>query len=352
MLYYLNHKNLLAGQTGNYILVLFFVFVAFVFNAYGQDDKTFPQTRPRTVSEGPIIPSDEVIRIDTDLITFDATVTNEKGETIRNLQPTDFKLYEDGIERPISFFNIERKTGAKRPVAIVFALDVSGSMSPEEFVRLSEAMRVFIKNLADRQSVFAIMTFGMKVKTLQSFTNDTAKLEKAFEKLQREESGLSTHAYDGVDDAIRLLVNKAPRTRNNQLIKRSVLVVSDGFPVGDTVAPKTVIERANAADVSIYSVTLPSYSRFQVSKDVQPLPTPWDVSGLVDRTGGRNFYANEKDFTQLFKLLAEEVLSSYTLAFYPAEEKKNDGKYHEVRIEGPRGLIIKQSRPGYQSNKQ
>jgi hypothetical protein len=44
-----------------------------------------------------------------------------------------------------------------------------------------------------------------------------------------------------------------------------VLVVTDGFPVGDTVAPQTVIERANAADVSVFVVTLPSYSRVMES---------------------------------------------------------------------------------------
>jgi VWFA-related protein len=331
-------------------LVLFFL--PFVSIALAQDDKNFPQTRPRKVPEFPTIQSDEVIRIDTDLIVFDAVVTNEKGEPVRNLNASDFKLYEDGVERPISFFNIEKKSGAKRPVAIVFALDISGSMTPDEFARLRSAMQVFIQHLADRQSVFAVMTFGMRVKTLQSFTNDPNKLEQAFDKLQREEGGLSTHAYDAVDDAIRLLVNKAPRTKNNQLLKRSVVVVSDGFPVGDTVSPKTVIERANAADVSIYSVTLPSYSRLLASNEKQPLPTPLDVSGLIDKTGGRNFYATERDFTPLFRSLAEEVISSYVLAFYPDEEKKKDGKFHEVRIEGPRSLIIRQSRPGYQARKQ
>ncbi len=36
-------------------------------------------------------------------------------------------------------------------------------------------------------------------------------------------------------------------------MKRAVLVVTDGFPVGDTVSPQTVIERANTADVSVFA---------------------------------------------------------------------------------------------------
>ncbi len=50
------------------------------------------------------------------------------------------------------------------------------------------------------------MTFGMKVKTLQSFTNRPDKLEKTFEKITRDAEGLSTHAYDAVDEAVRLAI--------------------------------------------------------------------------------------------------------------------------------------------------
>jgi VWFA-related protein len=291
----------------------------------------------------------EVLRVDTDLIPIDVTVTNAEGETVRNLKQEDFKLYEDGIERPISFFNVEKKGGALRPVAIVFALDISGSMTVEEIERMRVAVRAFTNRLADRTSLFAVIAFGMNVKTLQAFTNDQQKLEKTFDRIARDPNGLSTHAYDAVDDAVRLLVRKAPRTRERRLMKRGVVVVSDGFPVGDTVAPATVIERANAADVSIYTVTLPSFSRVVVSPTRAPLPTPLDVSGLTEKTGGINVYATDKNFEPLFRALAEEVTSSYVLAFYPTEEKRRDGRFHTIRIEPPRGLTLRQSRPGYKS---
>jgi hypothetical protein len=33
---------------------------------------------------------------------------------VRNLRKEDFKLYADGIEQPISFFQVERRTGPSR----------------------------------------------------------------------------------------------------------------------------------------------------------------------------------------------------------------------------------------------
>ncbi|HKG45275.1 MAG TPA: VWA domain-containing protein [Pyrinomonadaceae bacterium] len=305
--------------------------------------------RPRKVFPKEQEPED-VLRIDTDLVSVDVTAMDPEGRPIRNLRQEDFKVYSDGVEQPISFFQIEKRQGEARPLAIVFALDVSGSMTSEEVIRLRYALQSFSTQLASHPVAYAVMTFGMRVKTVQKLTSDPSKLDEALERVGRDpQSGLSTHTYDAVDDAIRLLVRNAPRTREKRLMKRAVLVVTDGFPVGDTVAPKTVIERANAADVSVFVVTLPSYSRVIASSVQTPLPTPLDVSGLAELTGGRNVYANEKDYAPLFRALAEEVSSAYVLAFYPPEEKRRDGQVHTIRVEGPRGLTLRQSRSEYRA---
>jgi Ca-activated chloride channel homolog len=321
-------------------------------SSFAQDPNPTTLRRPRQVhpTEEQKQP-DDVLRIDTDLVSVDVNVTDVEGRTVRNLQEKDFKLFEDGIEQPLAFFHVENKSGETRPLAIVFAVDISGSMTPEEIDRLRGALHAFSEKLANHPAVFAVMTFGMHVKTLQHFTSQAQKLDQTYDRIAREPNGLSTHTYDAVDDAIRLLVRHAPRTRERRLMKRAVVVVTDGFPVGDTVAPQTVIERANAADVSVYVVTLPSYSRLMVAADRTPLPTPLDVSGLVEMTGGKSVYANEKDYEPLFRALAEEVISSYVLAFYPPEEKRHDGKFHTIRVEGPGGLLLRQTRPGYQAEK-
>ena len=328
------------------ILAALFLSLQGLISSHAQDPSTQSQ-RPRRVS--PSQEPDDILRIDTDLVAVDVTVTDVQGMPVRNLRKEDFKLYADGVEQPVSFFQVERRAGQPRPLALVFALDISGSMTPEEMIRLRSALQAFSSSIADQQAVYAIMAFGMNVKTLQKFTSDPMALDRTFEKLAREPNGLSTHTYDAVDDAIRLLVRNAPRTRDRRLMKRAVLVVTDGFPVGDTIAPQTVIERANAANVSVYVVTLPSYSRMLTASTQAPLPTPLDVSGLADLTGGRSVYANEKDYGPLFRSLAEEVTSAYVLAFYPAEQKRRDGQFHSLKVDGPPGLTLRQSRPGYQA---
>jgi hypothetical protein len=185
----------------------------------------------------------------------------------------------------------------------------------------------------------------MDVSTVQSFTNRRDRLESSITKLKRDQDGLSTHAYDAVDHAIRLLKNKGPKYSMNRLTKRAVVLITDGFPVGDLVAPDTVIERANEAETSVYALILPSYSRFQVTK--RPLLTPLEASGLMDRTGGRTFYATSNNFDPLFKALEDEITATYAIAFYPEKGTGGPNEFRNVRIVARKGLVVKQNRTGY-----
>jgi hypothetical protein len=118
--------------------------------------------------------------------------------------------------------------------------------------RLTNAMREFSRR-SRSAAVFAVMTFGTRVKTLQSLTADRDKLERAYDRLAQEPNGMSTHAFDAIDDAVRMLARHAPLTREHRMVKRAVVVITDGFPVGDVVSPDTVIDRANAADTAFMS---------------------------------------------------------------------------------------------------
>jgi hypothetical protein len=78
-------------------------------------------------------------------------------------------------------------------------------------------MQVFVDRLADYNSYFAVMTFAMEVRTLQSFTNRPERLSRSFSRLERDQNGLSTHAYDAVDDAVRMLRRKSPKMIREQI---------------------------------------------------------------------------------------------------------------------------------------
>ncbi len=287
--------------------------------------------------------SSTTIRIDTDLVTIDVTATDKNGNYVRDLRPEDFQVFEDGKLKKLDFFAVNDESTLSRPLAVVFALDASGSLKPEETRTLREAAMKFTE-LMSGDSVFAAMTFNYNVKILQSFTEDSRKLEKAFAKADRFEG--STRIYDALDRAITMLNRQAPRIRKNRPVRRVIIVISDGFDSASVIDRHELIRRANAAGVTVYSVTLPSYI-LSPTQTTDRVITPLDAARVVSATGGRDFAADAKDFTPIFKALAEEIRASYALAYYP---EWRDGNAHDLRVKTSRqGVQLRVSRTSFQA---
>jgi Ca-activated chloride channel homolog len=281
------------------------------------------------------------IRMDTDLVAIDVTATDSNGNYIRDLQENEFEVFEDGVLRKIDFFTMTDESTLSRPLAVVFALDISGSLKPEETVTLREAALKFTE-LLKGESVFAAMAFNDKVKILQDFTNDSRKLERALAKIEGFEG--STRIYDAIDRAIVMLERKSPRVRGNRPLRRVVVVISDGFDSASIIDRKELVRRANSGGVTVYSITLPSYM-LSPTRTTDRVITPLDATRVVNGTGGRDFAADAQDFTPVFKALAEEIRASYALAYYP---DFRDGKFHELRVKTSRpGVRLRVSRNGY-----
>lgn len=286
---------------------------------------------------------DQVIKLQADLVTVDVTVTDKDGNFIRKLTQDDFALYEDGELRSLDFFEASEEAAITRPLAVVIAIDASGSIKPEEITRQREATDHFV-NLVQPESVFAVIAFNGEIRVLQDFTNDRGKISRAFQKIG-EVTG-SSRIFGSIDRAVSML-KRAPRFRGGRRLRRVVIVLTDGY---DNVSPTEqddLIRRANDAEVTVFSITLPSYMPGAGSNE--RVMTLLDVSRIVPGTGGKDFSADVKDFTPVFKAVAEEIRSSYTLAFYPSDKNKRDGRVHQIRVECRKpGAIVRTSRTTYQ----
>ena len=284
------------------------------------------------------------IKLETDLVTIDATVTDKNGNYIRNLGAGDFIVLGDGEPQKLDFFEANEEASLTRPLAVVFSLDRSGSIKPEEVARQREAAEGFMR-LVRPESVFAVMSFNYEIRVLQDFTSDPAKIGRAFQKMGQTEG--STKLFASIDQAVAML-KRGPRFIKGRRLRRVVVVITDGYDSVDSVDQRDLILRANDAEVTVYSITLPSYGLGGTQRSLTLL----DVSNIVARTGGADFPADAGDFMPFFKKIAEEIKSSYTLAYYPPEKTRHDGRRHHITVAVPRsGAIIRTNRQSYQSSK-
>ena len=288
--------------------------------------------------------SDQVIKLETDLVTIDATVTDKDGNFIRKLGAQDFVVYEDGQPQKLEFFEANEEAALTRSLAVIFALDKSGSIKPEEIDKQREATASFVK-LVRPASLFAVIAFSSEIQVLQDFTSEPQKINQAFRKIG-EVTG-SSRIFGTIDRAVSML-KRAPRFRGGRRLRRVVIVITDGFDNLDSTDQQDLIRRANDAEVTVYSITLPSYMTAGTGR----IMTLLDVSRIVPLTGGSDFSADTKDFTPVFKAIAEEIRSGYTLAYYPPQQNRRDGRIHQIRVEVKKtGAIVRTNRNSYQAPK-
>jgi len=287
--------------------------------------------------------NDQVIKLETDLVTIDATVTDKDGNFIRKLTQDDFLVYEDGQPQKLEFFEANEEAALTRSLAVVFALDKSGSIKPEEIEKQREATEAFVK-LVRPESLFSVVAFSSEARVLQDFTSDPQKISQAFKKVG-EVTG-SSRIFGTIDRAVSML-KRVPRFRSGRRLRRVVIIITDGYDNLDSPEQQDLIKRANDAEVTVYSITLPSY---MTTPGTGRIMTLLDVSRIVPLTGGADFSADAKDFTPVFKAIAEEIRSSYTLAFYPPQSSRRDGRVHQLRVEIKKpGAIVRASRTSYQA---
>jgi Ca-activated chloride channel homolog len=296
------------------------------------------QAQQQRTSEPQAAPT---IRIDTDLVTIDVAALDKAGNYVRDLRPEEFQVYENGRLRKLDFFALNDESSLSRPLAVVFALDLSGSLRPAETETLRGAARRFTE-LMKGESVFAALAFNHSVKVYQDFTPDAQRIEQAFARMNRFEG--STRIYDALDRAVTMLTRHAPSFRKGRPLRRVVVVITDGFDSASIIDRRELIRRASVANVTIYSITLPSFA-LSPTPSRERVITPLDASRVVSATGGRDFPADARDFTPVFKALAEEIRASYVLSYYP---DKRDGQYRELRVTTTRaGVQLRTSRTGY-----
>ena len=110
------------------------------------------------------------------------SVSDTQGLPVKNLNTSNFTLSEDN--HPVTDFKIVSAQNNVQPLAIVLAIDTSGSMgygAPQTALQKSiQAAKAFIASLTTQDTV-ALVSFSDTPTMVQDFTTDHAILNSALE---------------------------------------------------------------------------------------------------------------------------------------------------------------------------
>lgn len=313
-------------------------------SALAQQQKPTPD--PAAVSD------DEVIRVNTTLITVPVSVMDRQGRFIADLQKSDFHLFEGDVEQEIAFFET-----ADKPFTVALVLDMSES-TKFKLKEIQDAANSFLAQLRPDDRLL-IVAFDKGVYTLAEATSDRSVLTKA---IGRARTGGGTSLYD----AINLVMSD----RLSRISGRKALVVfTDGVDTSSSDSTyDSSLRSVEELDALAYAIQYETYDDIVNSKSGrgsgdqdargilvtakgEPLEGAYKrgnryLNLLADKTGGRFYLAvSPKALTASFERIAQELRQQYSLGFYP--QAPAPGKSRKLRVRVDRPEVAVRARKSY-----
>jgi Ca-activated chloride channel homolog len=316
------------------------------------------------------------------LINVTATVSDGRGRFVSGLRQEDFRVYEDGEQRPITHFTAERV-----PVSLGIVLDASGSMEGEKMLAAKQALQRFLFDLLGADDEVFLYRFDNRPQLVHAWTRNK---EEIASELRRIQPRGATTLYDAVAEA----VNLAGTGRNR---KKAVLIVSDGNDSSSYTRIDELKRLIRESEVLVYAIGIDSMSQGQpyrrpwfssILDQRRPTPFPFPIPGgrmppryppspppttspggggggsprgigrdeavnvrvlreITDTSGGRTeVLYSARDLDAATAGIADELSKQYFLG-YPAGNDKKDGKWHAIRVEVTHPEYVVRARKGY-----
>lgn len=337
-------------------------------------DQSSSQTGPEEVD------SNDVIRVNTTLVTIPVSVMERDGRYVPNLRKEDFRLWEDGVEQQIAFF-----ATVDKPFSVVLMLDTSSS-TRFKLNEIQDAAITFVNQLQPDDRVM-VVTFDDKVRVLADFTTDRRRLRDA---ILETRTGDGTKLYDAVDVVIN---QKLGSTQG----KKAIVLFTDGVDTTSKHASyESTIRDAEELDALIYPVQYDTYMASNGGGGSWPGRSSsgsiWiDILGgitrgggrggpmrrggggggggtgtsrgeyergdrylheLSDRTGAHLYQADTTyNLATAFANVAEELRRQYSLGYYPKSQAKA-GERRSIKVRTNQPNLAVRSRDSYIFNPQ
>ena len=364
-------------------------------------NKSAPPTNQQTNEE---VGEGDVVRVETQLVTVPAVVTDKTGHPISSLKLENFAVLEDGKPQTLTNFST-----TEAPFEIALLLDTSGS-TRQELGLIRDAANEFLSALRPGDRV-AIVGFNnttsfngttgttgtvATVDVLSPLTDKRVVLRNAIATLGTSNG---TPFYDALGRVADEVFRSPPTDEFRG--RRAVVALTDGVDSSsnsDFAEARTKLGRAGVATYFIQVSTedyvedrllkdcqddgrltlsakqlerfrrlfMPSaqkedyedfcrlgqFERMDISRRLYNLARQ-EMAELARGTGGKNFAADTlQEARGAFAQVANEIGMQYSLGYYPSN-KARDGRYRQIKVEvrGIKDAMVR-AREGYYAPKQ
>ena len=238
----------------------------------------------------------EVFRAGVELVQMSATVVDETGRLVNDLDQDDFEVFEDGERQALTHFTRERL-----PLSLGVVLDVSQSMYGQRIDDARLALDRFVADLLDPEDEVFVIVFNHTPRVEVGWTLGPRQLRNRLDDI-RPYGG--TSIYDAMMEALPMFEERA-----NQ--RAAVVLVSDGSDTGSKADVRDVRRQLRRSDAFVYAIAIDAPETRAINDRVNPQA----LREITTESGGYTEIIHDSpDLAPATERIAEELNHQYTLA--------------------------------------
>ena len=324
-----------------------------------------PAPRSQEVEEE--VGENDVVRVNTTLVTIPVSVMDRDGRFISELSQQDFRIFEDGVEQEVAYF-----ATVEQPFTVALMLDTSRS-THFKLEDIQDAAIAFVNQLRPEDRVM-VVAFDDDIDVLAEPTSDRIALRHA---IRRTRTGGGTSLYEAVDFVINKRLNRIKG-------RKAIVLFTDGVDTTSRGATyNSNLRDAEELDALVYPVQYDTYNdnagrgspwpnSSRLPSIILGIPFPMPIPGgrrgggggvgnsrgdyerasaylrdMAELTGGRLHHADDtRNLSMAFYNIAEELRRQYSLGYYPKVQSQVAGR-RQVRVRAKRPNLVVRARDSY-----
>ena len=196
-----------------------------------------PRVKPSKEAEDPAARREPSIRVETQLVLINVTVTDPMNRFVTGLEKEHFKLTEDKAEQTITQFSSE-----DAPLSVGLVFDASGSMGSKLSKSRQAAAQLF--KTANPEDEFFLVQFNNRPELVVGFTSNT-------EEIQNRLTFTQAKGRTALLDGVYLAMNQMKKAHNP---RKAIIILSDGGDNSSRYTESEVKNLVREADVQVYAI--------------------------------------------------------------------------------------------------
>jgi len=281
-----------------------------------QNPEMPPEQKPEKINPKQIY----TLSTQTNLVNLNVLVEDSSGDPITNLQRANFRVYNDGVQQDITNFG-----SIQAPLTVALLVEFSNEYWPLLYQALEEAY-TFVGIMKPGDWVAAV-SFDIKPHILTDFTQNRQEVEGALNQLQ-----FPTFSEDNLYDALAYLINRMSPIKG----RKAIVALCSGFDTFSKLNYDQMLKIAKASATPIYPVSILEWLAVRTpgGYNIDYWQARNGLDYIAKYSGGEAYFPRfEGELPSVYRQIAAQLRTEYSLGFNPTADPDVKGKYHKLKVE-------------------